>query len=99
MLSQDQAYKLVQESLDSLQRSGFLPAGIVLSGETILLGTGSPLDSMAFATFLTDLEDRLNRATGKELYLELGEIHEFNQDGAALSANMVARHIASLAVD
>ncbi len=96
-MSDEQAYTLMRESLDSLRRSGLLTSEIALTRDTVLLGTGSPLDSMAFVTFITDLEDRLNRTTGKELYLVLSEIHEFNHDHAALSSDTLARHIAAIA--
>ena len=39
----------------------------ILSEETILMGTGTHLDSLGFIVFLTNVEERLSDETGKEI--------------------------------
>jgi hypothetical protein len=97
MLSQERALSLVQESMASLQRVGLIKQAVSVTGDTVLLGTGSPLDSIAFVTFITDVEERLDRETGQELYLILTDIHEFNTDKAHLSADTLAHYMVELA--
>ena len=97
MLSYERALQLLQDSLASLHRSGLLETDLRLTDDTVLLGTGSLLDSIAFVTFVTDVEERLGRATNQELYLILTDIHEFNTDSVSLSAGALARYLVKLA--
>lgn len=90
------ALKLMQDSLDSIQRSGMLEEAITVTPDTIILGTGSSLDSLGFVTFISDLEERVSAETGTEHYLILTEIHEANADQAFLSAGVLAEYIEKL---
>jgi len=87
------AIKLMQESFDSLQRSGILEGAIVVNSDTVILGTGSFLNSLGFVTFISDMEERVSAVTGQEHYLVLTEIHEFNADKAFLSVGTLAQYI------
>jgi hypothetical protein len=79
-----------------LQRSGLIEQGVTLNKETVLLGTGSVLDSVAFVTLIADLEERLNRETGQELSLVLDEIHEFNANVPHLTAETLSKYMITL---
>jgi acyl carrier protein len=87
------ALTLMQESFDSMQRSGMIEVTIMVTPETIVLGTGSMLDSLGFVTLISDLEERVSAETGREHYLILTEIHEANSDQAFLSAGVLANYI------
>ena len=87
------AIKLMQESFDSLQRSGILEGAILVTSDTVILGTGSFLNSLGFVTFISDMEERVSAVTGQEHYLVLTEIHEFNADKAFLSVGTLAQYI------
>jgi len=87
------ALKLMQDSFDSMQRSGMIQESITVAPDTIILGTGSSLDSLGFVTFISDLEERVSAETGNEHYLILTEIHEANADQAFLSAGVLALYI------
>jgi hypothetical protein len=87
------AIRLMQESLDSMQRSGVLDGVVVVNSDTVILGTGSFLNSLGFVTFISDMEERMSAETGQEHYLVLTEIHEFNADQAFLSAGKLAQYI------
>ena len=97
MLEKDTILSLLQESIQSLRRSGIIEAAIDVNGETVLLGAGSSLDSMGFVTFVTDVEERLNRETGKDLYIVLTELEERYPGAPALSASMFADYLVTLA--
>jgi len=97
MLTHTSALELIQKSCDSLQRVGLLEKEITIQDSTVLLGSGSPLDSIAFVTFVTELEDRLNRLEGQEdLFLVLKDIHEFNTADSSLTAGVLARYLIRL---
>lgn len=96
MISYECAVELIQDSLSSLQRVGLIKQEVAVRDDTVLLGTGSPLDSIAFVTFITDLEDRLIQETNQELFLVLNEIQEFNIDDPYLTAGTIAQYIVGL---
>jgi len=96
MVSEGKAIQLMQDSVNSLQRIGMLEQEVNLNGGTVLLGTGSPLDSIALVTFVTDLEDRLSRETNQEVFLVFSDFHEFNADNPFLSVGTFARYIVNL---
>ena len=96
MITEQFASKLIKDSLSSLQRSGLIEQDVTIDKETVLLGTGSPLDSVAFVTLVADLEERLNRETGQELSLVLNEIHEFNVNVPYLTAETLSKYMIKL---
>ena len=95
-MTHDQVFEHIQACLDGLHRSKLLEGAVKVTPETVLLGSDSPMDSIAFATFLPDLEDRLSEETGDEIYLLLEEIHEFNDDETALTAQTLANYVVKL---
>ena len=97
MLSYARALQLIQETVAGLRRSGMVETTAPVTAETVLMGAGSPLDSIAFVTFVTELEERLSRETNQELYLVLKDIHDFNGDAEVLPADTVARYLVKLA--
>ncbi|GAC1658491.1 MAG: hypothetical protein NVS4B13_01560 [Candidatus Elarobacter sp.] len=96
MLEKDAIISLLRESIESLRRSGIIEVDIDVQPETVLLGTGSSLDSMGFVTFVTDVEERLNAATGKDLYIVLTELEEMYPGASELSASMFADYLVKL---
>ena len=97
MIPRTQAVQLIQDALNSLRRVGLIEQDVIAKDEIVLLGAGSPLDSMAFVTFIADLEDRLGRETGQELYMVLKEIHAFNSSNSVLTAGVLANFLVELA--
>lgn len=83
----------MQDSLDSLQRSGLIKERIEVHADTVILGARSALDSLGFVTFISDLEERVSSESGKEQYLVLGEIHSLNADQTFLSADILGEYI------
>jgi acyl carrier protein len=99
MLDQKSAFEIMQESLDSLVRSGTIDHSIKLTPDGQLLGSDSSFDSIGFVTFVTDLEDRLQVKLKKECYLVLNEISELNVNSPSLTFDALARYIVKLASD
>lgn len=88
-----QALELMQESFESMMRSGLMEAKVTVTPDTAILGKGSLLDSLGFVTFVSDMEERVSSATGQEHYLILTEIHDFNAEEVFLSAGTLAKYI------
>jgi 2-phospho-L-lactate transferase/gluconeogenesis factor (CofD/UPF0052 family) len=96
MIAYERALQLIQNSMSSLHRGGLLEQDVTVRGDTVLLGSGSPLDSIGFITFITDLEERLSRETNEEVFLVVDEFHEFNGDNPVLSVDTMARFVVQL---
>ena len=96
MADKDAIVALLRESVQSLRRSGIIEAEVDVDPDTVLLGDGSSLDSMGFVTFVTDVEERLNRATGKDLYIVLTELEELYPGETQLTASMFADYLVQL---
>lgn len=98
-MNTEKAIQLMKDTFGSLHRSSLLEKEVEVNEDTVLLGSGTELDSMGFVTFVTDLEDRLSRENGEDVYLILSDIHEFNVDSSFLSAGILARYVAKLTGD
>jgi len=95
-MTEDRVLQLIGESFKQLKEDGMLEGNISLSSETSLLGAESPLDSIGFVTFITDLEERVVEETKKDLYLVLNEIKGFNVDNPQLSIDILTQHIVNI---
>jgi len=87
------ALNLMQNTFDSMQRSGMISENLKFDPDMVILGAGSVLDSLGFVTFISDLEERLCVELDKEIYLVHHEIDEFNTNSQFLSADTIARFI------
>lgn len=93
MITNENAYKLINECIDSLVRSGSIDPIEDFSKETVILGSGSVLDSISFVTFITEVEDRIQSGTGEEFYLVLNEIDAFNINNPNLTIGSLSEYI------
>jgi len=92
-MTKETSFQIIKDAFSSLHRSGILEQDIEIEESTVVLGAGSPLDSIGFVMFVTDLEDRISSLTDKEIYLVLSEIHEFNIDNQYLTVGKLADYI------
>ena len=92
-MNSTKALQLMQDSFDSMQRSGMIEETMTVQADSVILGTGSTLDSLGFVTFISDLEERVSAETGEEQYLILSDIHEANADQSSLCAGALASYI------
>ena len=100
MVEKERALELIQESVEGLIRGGIIEKSFVVENGTVLLGMGSPLDSLGFVTFVTDLEERLIEETDNDdLYFTLDEIQGFNMDNPNLTVEIFVDYMTSLTKD
>lgn len=95
-MEKDRAFQLVVGALESLKSSDMLEGNVSITKDMILMGTESPLDSIGFVTFITDLEEKISDETKKDLYLVLNEIKEFNVNKPQLSVEALTDYIVQL---
>jgi len=79
------ALQIIRDAIADLRSSGVLETDVDVQPDTVLFGTRSPLDSLSFVSLMSDIEERLSRQTGREVFLLFDEIHEFNPDKSSLN--------------
>lgn len=97
MLTREDVITMMRESIEGLLRSGIIENSFSMAEDTIVFGINSPLDSIGFVTFITDLEERLCAATGKDIVVSLMEMDDFNENEPHLTVKRLADFIFHLA--
>ena len=95
-MTQKHAMELIAASLEKLKKNDMLSKDVEVSDGLVLLGIGSPLDSIDFVVFTTDLEERISNEKKEDFYLVLSEIREFNISRPLLSVAVLAEYIVQL---
>lgn len=99
LMTYKKTFEMICESFNSLQRSRVIDDSVVVSPDTVILGTGSELDSLGFVSFISDLEERLSVAAAEDIYLVLNDIHDFNGDNPCLTIDTLARFVVKMTQD
>lgn len=99
MLTRDDVITTMRDSVEGLTRSGIIETSISLAEDTVVFGVNSPLDSIGFVTFMTDLEERLSTTTGKEIVISLMEMDDFNENEPFLTVKRLADFLLKLVTD
>ena len=95
-MTQKHAMELITASLEKLKKNDMLSKDVEVSDGLVLLGVGSPLDSIDFVVFTTDLEERISNEKKEDFYLVLSDIREFNISRPLLSVAALAEYIVQL---
>jgi hypothetical protein len=85
--------QIIRDAFTALHEGGVLENRIDVDPATVLLGRGTELDSLGFVSVMTEIEDRLTTARGKETMLLFDDIHAFNADKSKLTAGTLASFI------
>jgi acyl carrier protein len=85
---------LIVQALRRIQSNGIVSADFDVNDDTVLLGMGSPVDSIAFVTLISDLEQRIERELGREFFLVMTDIHDLNEGKAELLVSDLAKSVA-----
>ena len=95
MVSNDQIKTWVLASLKNVQANDATYAGIAVNDQTLVLGPGSPFDSIAFTAFATDLEEKIEDATGEPFVLKVDELFS-RLKGRKMTAEAIALALPAL---
>jgi len=96
MISEEHVKQLIVESLQNVKDSDSIYGDLVLDGDTILIGVGGPFDSIAFAAFATDFEEKIEDTIRKEYVLEVDEIFNLQKGRSTVTVSEMARHVTHL---
>lgn len=95
-MSEKTIKEIINESLSSLYRSGIIEEEIIPKNETVLMGLGSNLDSVAFVTLFMDMEDRIRENRKQDIFLTLDGIFDLNSDNKVLTVATFEAYIEKL---
>lgn len=98
MITEQRIKELIFESLRNVKDSDDVSEDFDLNNDTVLLGAGAVMDSIAYVSFTTDLEEKIEDEIGKEFVLKLHEIHDLNKGKTALIVGDMARIVAKIIV-
>jgi acyl carrier protein len=96
ILTRERVLAIIQEAFDSLTASDLIPDTVTANDATALLGTDTLLDSIAFVTFMVEVEDRLQAAlppAAAPATLAINDIHDYNPDKSRLTVGVLADFI------
>ena len=96
MISESRIRELIIQALQRIQDSGIADANFAVNDDTVVLGMGSPVDSIAFVTLISDLEQSIERELGREFVIVMQEIHDLHE-GTELLVSDLAKHLAHIA--
>jgi|LauGreDrversion4_2_1035121.scaffolds.fasta_scaffold745313_2 acyl carrier protein len=96
MLTKEMALQLMSECADSLLRSNVIQDPIDLTPGAFLYGDAANLDSIAFVSFITDVEERLNEKYGGDLVIALLDIDDFDDSAPVLTVDRFADYLVRL---
>lgn len=98
MITEQRVKELMIAALRENARALQLEAEAVLGDDTVLMGTKSVLDSIAFINFTTDVEEKIHAETGTPLTLKLYEIHDCNTGKTTLNIGDMARIVTMIVI-
>lgn len=96
MISESRVREWILASLKTVKDAEEIYKDLNLSDETVILGAGSPFDSIAFTAFATDLEEKIEDETGREYLLKVDEIFQPQKGHASLTVKDLAKRIPRL---
>jgi hypothetical protein len=96
ILSRSHALQAIRGSLEAVNCERAAEDQIPFADETALLGRDAALDSLAFVTFVADLEERLRGTTGRDFVL-VGEAVADGEEHPFRSVAALADHLVEMA--
>lgn len=86
----NEIYAILNESAADLKAAGIVADIGLINPETVLIGTGSVLDSLGFVTLITDFESRLVEKVGNfEFSFSLMDLSDFDETNPLMTAKKI----------
>jgi acyl carrier protein len=92
-MTQSEVMAIVQDAFDALREADLVQNNVSVDETTDLLGPETILDSIAFITFIVELEDRLQAELGDDTHIAVTEIHDYNPEEARLTVGVLVDYI------
>jgi len=95
MLSKQEVSNIVQESLKVLNQEKEEGKKIPIADDTVILGSGTLLDSLDFIVIITDVEERLFASTGQNIQLVV-DLDSPEESNPFRDVGTLSEHIAKM---
>jgi len=95
MLTTDQVRGVLRDSLIKLNEEKPEGHKIPVSDDTVLLGTGTLLDSLDFVVIVTDIEEQLHALTGRVIPLAT-DLQAFEEENPFRTVETLREHIETI---
>ena len=92
-MNKEEIFDVVKDIFSGLEDAGLIENHVDIDKNSVLIGNDAVLDSIAFVTLFTDLEDRLSEITGKEVYILVDEVHAFNPEKTFLTVGVLVNYL------
>jgi len=99
MINKRDVINIMQDCMDDLFKSEMTTEQVTVESATPLFGNGSHLDSMAFVSFVTDVEERLSQISSSDLFIVLSDIEELFPKAPSLTVDMFAEYLLGIIGD
>lgn len=96
LLTQDVIISFLQTSIDGLFEAGIVDSKLTISPETLLIGEGAALDSVGFVTLLSEIEEKINAFTAKDIFIIFPDIQERNSNSNVLNVKMLSDYLINI---
>lgn len=94
-MGNNEILNMIQEVVDGLTAGGIIENEIRITENTVLIGKGAVLDSIAFVTFFMEVEERLTDMAQKEVYISIEDIVGLDE-GKGLTIERLISYIGEL---
>lgn len=94
-MNNNEALEMIQEVIDGLKAGGIIDSEIQMNEDTVIIGKGAVLDSIAFVTFFMEAEAKLADKVQKEIYLSIEDIVDL-ADGKGITIDRLISYIVEL---
>lgn len=95
-MTKEEIIAIMAQSARELQETGLIQEKFEIHAGSVVFGEESPLDSIGFVTFVTDVEERLVAATNKDIAVALLDIENFDESTPVLSVDKLADYLVRL---
>ena len=95
MLSMQQIRGIVNDSLNAINEEKAEGSKIPISDDTVLLGTGTLLDSLDFVLLVTNVEEGLQNLTGQEVAIG-ADLQSFEEENPFRTVATLSNHIETI---
>ena len=98
-MKKDEIMAMIADVFTGMEDGGILTEHVNVDENMVLIGPDAVLDSIAFVTLFTDLEDRLSEVTGEDVYLLIDEVHAFNPEDTFLTLGVLMSYVEKMLKD
>ena len=92
-MTTDAIFTLIKNVLENLHETDVIAEPINVREDTLLIGDGAELDSMAFVSFFTELESAVSQLAERTVFLSLDKVTDFDSKDPKVTVSDIAQYV------